>query len=167
MSILKPSDAGRTVNGEYSTGGRAIPFDGKIQTYDGTYYLCTNIEEFNDGRPLPDRYGYAFSFRLGNIDLRRINDYVGTILRLSLAPEIVIWFKNGQSGMLFRRVYKIDSGMIYMGTIQKDPDLCVDPSAVIHIYDKQYMEAQGWKLHEKEPTAEQKVKAAALSKRNG
>jgi len=147
MRLIKHSDHGLAIMFFFGESG---PHPGIISVCDGSTFICSNVVQ---GDICSQRFGYLYSYNsAGEFPNSRSG-----IHGITFTEPAQILVKHGSNGILFRRIYKKDYPMIYLGTIQKDIEDCKKPSPVITIMDMDYLKEIGWKEYENEPSAEEKV----------
>ena len=79
--------------------------------------------------------------------------------KIIIQQEPKILYKQESSGTLFRRLYKEKDNLMFLGVIQKDIADCQLPSPMVTVADAAYITSKGWKIYEKQPSAEERLKA--------
>lgn len=144
----------------YLTGSGNTIVEGVFSgsTPDG-YYFCHNnsrVAEYANTGIQPIFPDFTFHFYLPGIWLTDVKGGDKRILDIKvITPGILI--KKDASGTIFRRIYKNEKNLLYLGTIQKDIESCYLPSPMISIVDSEYAEAKGWTFYEPSPSAEEKL----------
>jgi hypothetical protein len=152
MRRLTSADHGKLVEFDHGLKKRQR---GKICFEGNTFYLCQNAVS---GDVCKNRLGYAFSYHVGENFLMSPLGFG----RVRILDDAFVLFKKTGSGILFRRVYRQDDELVFVGTIQKDIEDCKKPSASVSVMDPEYLEQSGWKPYVKEPSAEEKLKEQSI-----
>lgn len=126
---------------------------GKIHVGETGMFFCSNSPNLH-GENCPDKFGYKYSYRVG-IEILQKGD--GSSLKWVKLLEQTVIVKRGNNGDLFRRLYKQEDNLIYVGTIQKDIEDCKKPSSTINIMDEEFLKENGWNEYQKEESAEEKL----------
>lgn len=158
MFTLKNTDEGLRISATIMPrGGATREIPARITIYEGAYYMCHSDPTLGGSQNLRQMYGYAFAVNVPQ-DLRRVHEYISNVIAVTKTNGNGIYFKQTDSGLKFRKVYKKDGEMIFVGPVVKDIEDCNNPAAVITIIDIKYIESTGWTPYEKEKSAEERLR---------
>lgn len=115
-------------------------------------YLPHNVN--SSATPFP--HEYAFSLGTSGLMQNGVN-VTDNVIKVSKQTSMILW-KRDNAGNLYRRIYKTDGIMFYVGSIQKDSEDCKKPSGIITIMDKDYLHSRGWEPYYQENSAEKTAK---------
>lgn len=160
MRRLVPSDHGVAVTFLLAGVGYK-PIPGVIVYSDGDFFIASD----HFSRPAShDTLGRRGSQYLGADGLLNVQSPFKSI---TLHGNYQVYYRQTSSGHIFRRIYKMDGNLVFLGTVQKDIEDCKKPSSQVTPMDTDYVLALGWKLYEKEPSAEEKLKKPARADDGG
>lgn len=163
MKITKDLIGAKVVVSTTMTG-TIIEVEGIIEVHGSHYILVSNFQHFHNIDYIPVNITYKYALDLGAINNAAISrttipSFIGVRL---LKEELLV--KNDVSGTLFRKIYKIDGNLIFLGSIKKDPDSAKSPSGLINIFDLEHMTSKGWIFYKEEISAEEKANKEARKK---
>lgn len=102
------------------------------------------------------RFGHMYTHQIPpNFTLHGLPEVDISHVEFTDTSQILV--RRSNSGVSFRKIYKKDGELIYVGTIHKDIEDCNEPSSSVSVMDVQYLNKAGWVSHEKEPSAEEKL----------
>lgn len=155
---LKDIKPGQKIRVVYYTGNGNTGVDGVFGEVQGNFCILHNnirVAEYSPNISSPNLdYQYAMIINGPTLDHAKANDKRLISIQVIL-PDILM--KKDATGTSFRRIYKEEKDLLYLGTIQKDIELCYTPSPMISIVDKAYAESKGWTYYHPEPSAEEKL----------
>lgn len=158
--LLHEIKQGQKITLTYLTSSGNTVVDGVFSgfTPEG-YYFChnnTRIADFSNNSIPQLLPNYNFHFYLPGTYLTDVKQTDKRVLDIRvLLPNILM--KKDPSGTIFRRIYKKEKDLLYLGTIQKDIEACFIPSPMISIVDAEYAESKGWVFHETTQSAEERL----------
>lgn len=132
---------------------------GMLVNYSGElYFVCNNPQL--DGSRLPSQVlsGFKYAYHAGaDGSLLHLHP---KFLALEVGNSNVQVFYQKLNGNHFRRIYKQEGDLIFLGPICKDLEACKNPAAIITVMDYQYMVSKGWEKYEEKPSAERRAEMA-------
>lgn len=140
---------------------QTIPVEGKLM-YDpkmGYIFLHNSpvMAEYHAPYTSADS-SYDFAYTLnGQSDIHSMKGDA-RFKKITIQQEPKILYKQESSGTLFRRLYKEKDSLMFLGVIQKDIADCQLPSPMVTVADAAYITSKGWKIYEKQPSAEERLK---------
>lgn len=155
---LSPEDHKRIVTFYYETDG---PFQGQLSFSDNDYYLCNNVYA---GDSCSNKLGWQYSYHVGSKALMGVGVPIHTIRFLQDTKTITRHEPSGSH--LFRKVYRHEDNLIFVGPVKKDIEECRKPAAVVTVLDWEYLKNTGWEYYEDEPTAEDKLRISAKNRKS-
>lgn len=161
MFQLKPSHDGVNLKFKFRTPNGIEEADGRVHIHGTSFLVFSNSRYLNGGSswsgasPYPEyKYYYNFSSN-GTISRHTLSESLASVT----LDEFPLLYKQDNQGGLFRRIYKKDADLYFLGSIQKDPENCKKPcTGPIVIMDGAYLAEKGWIPYKKETPAEDKLK---------
>lgn len=146
----------------FTVPGLSSQYEGRISVIGSKVFVCHNGPSNYHGVNLnaKDKFGYLYAYQIPPDTDRIVADGLFNSFQIE---EYSLLYKKDPAGNLFRRIYKIEDPLIYLGPICKDPDKAMSPSAHITISDYNYLQEKKWERYQKEISAEEKVKLASRS----
>lgn len=141
-----------------SGGNAAVENECMIGMHGMSYILLHNIRDLDGGGAQPaSGFKYGLPINGNEISGRNIS---GIIIGFKLLSSDILWRKGAGGEALFRRVYKTDGILTYIGSVQKDIEDCKKPSATVQVADWEYLTLKGWEYYTIEISAEKKAAAS-------
>lgn len=155
-TIIKTSQAGQSFKIYFKNSDNVeTEWEGKIAVHNSQIFLCTESPYLEGLSNLTNTYGFPYSHKV-NQGIVSGQTMGPRFIRIVINSERFL-IKNSKTGMLFRRIYKQEDEIIFLGTVQKDIEDCKKPSAVITTADLNYLERDGWEFYASEIPAEKRV----------
>lgn len=139
--------------------GMLVPIPGKPDSA----CLIHNIIHYNTSynkNPTLNPTDYPYSIIIGGkvLNSRSLSGFRGVEI-LSI-PVLVN--PTSPKGTLFRRIYKIERELIFLGPVKKTIEECLEPSPNINVHDYDYLRLIGWEELKREQTPEEKLKKKVI-----
>ncbi len=160
MLQLKREHDGATVKFKFKNAHTIDEAEGRVFLHDGVFLILSDSKWLRGSssadlrtNPYPE-LPYFYNFGTSGL----ISRGSCTDALISAVLEInKLLYKNDNSGGLFRKVFKTDGTLIFVGGVCKNPEDCEKPSALINVMELEYLKMKGWDFHKKELSAEEKL----------
>ncbi len=161
MFILDPSHIGQKLAIKFQRGDGSLAFHEALIQHNGrNFILYSNADCFAQSRSGSDAYKYKYTLPGPHITQDLFGDRLVEIMIIPNEKNVeILQLKSSGS---FRRVYKREGNMVFVGNVVKDSEHCKRPAVIITIMDADYLKTRGWATYKGETPAEDRVKEKSI-----